>query len=83
MSTVGYYVTVRREIAGSVKVGWLLGPFETKEAAEARVTEGSRLACEFDPRMHWDAFGVARLEELCEDRALPKGVLNERMRVEA
>lgn len=75
---VGFYVTMRREAADRVKVGWLLGPYVDKETAEGRVQAARDLAYEIDPRTHWDAFGVTRVERHSE-RPLPNGVLNGRL----
>ena len=75
---VGFYVTVRREGAEKVKIGWLLGPYADKETAEAKVKPARDLAYEIDARTHWDAFGVTRVERHSE-RPLPNGVLNGRL----
>jgi hypothetical protein len=74
----GFYVTVQRQAAGGrVRTGWLLGPYDTKLEAEARVDAGRRLAYEADPRTEWDAFGVTRLV-MKPGAELPAGKLNSR-----
>lgn len=75
---VGFYVTVRRDQPHGAKVGWLLGPYADKETAEAKVKPARDLAYEIDPRTHFDAFGVTRIERHSE-RPLPPGVLNGRL----
>ncbi len=68
---IGFYCTMIR----GDKTAWLAGPFETKEAAEAKVPAAREAAYEADPRSHFDAFGVAKLD--CPNRpVLPLGVLN-------
>ena len=79
---VGFYVTVRREGAEKAKIGWLLGPYGSKEDAEAQVKPARDLAYEIDPRTHFDAFGVTRIERHSE-RPLPPGVLNGRLNAQA
>lgn len=71
---VGFYCTMIR----GDKVAWLVGPFDTKEAAEAKVPAARNAAYDVDPRSHFDAFGVTRLERP-DDRMLPRGVLNDRL----
>ena len=52
-----YYVTVR----DGGPVGFLLGPYDSHDAALANVDRGNRLAHEADARAHWYAFGTARV----------------------
>lgn len=66
---IGFYVTVIRD--HDKKVGWLLGPFNSKEDAELKIPEAREKAYASDPRSHWYAFGVTRLEA----ETLPPGVL--------
>jgi hypothetical protein len=73
----GFYVTVQRQAVGGVRTGLLLGPYDTKLEAEARVDAGRRLAYEADPFTAFDAFGVTRLV-MKPGAELPAGKLNSR-----
>ncbi len=53
----GYYVTMKR----LGRTAWLLGPYETQEAAADQVCRGRVLASEIDPWADFDAFGTAHL----------------------
>ena len=68
---VGFYVTM---IRSSKQKAWLLGPFPTKDAAEANVQTARVHMTGMDPFAHFDGFGVARLEK--RTGALPAGRLN-------
>jgi len=70
MPNVGFYVTMLR----GEKVAWLAGPFDTKEAAEARELDAMNAARDVDPWAAFDAFGVTRMER--PELALPFGRLN-------
>ncbi len=74
MDISGFYVTVIRDPGPSQKVGWLLGPYDTKESAEADVQWARNKAETIDPRTCWDAFGVTKLTRPGE-RGLPVGKL--------
>lgn len=52
----GYYVTA----LDGARVGYLLGPYATHEAALADVDLGRRLAERVDLRAAWYAYGTAR-----------------------
>lgn len=67
----GYYVTMQR----GQRTAYLLGPELTKEAAEARVPEGRRLAYDVDAFAVFDAFGVTRVK-MQPGASLPAGKLN-------
>lgn len=67
---IGFYVTMKR----AERVAWLAGPYGSKEEAESHVREASDKAIKIDPRAHWDAFGVTRVER-DGDVPLPLGVL--------
>ena len=67
----GYCVTVRR---GS-RTGYLLGPYRSKDEAEARVPDGRRLAGQADPFTAFDGFGVTHVV-MQPGALLPPGVLN-------
>jgi hypothetical protein len=56
-----FYVTVIRDPGPRQKVGWLLGPYDTKEGAESDVKWARDKAYSIDPRTHFDAFGVTKL----------------------
>jgi hypothetical protein len=58
---VGFYVTVVRDPGPRQKVGWLLGPYDTKEAAECDVVWARNKANEIDPFTAFDVFGVTKL----------------------
>lgn len=75
---IGFYVTMIRETTAAPKVAWLLGPFDSKEIAEARVADARAEAEKIDRRCVWDAFGVTRVERT-SGGPLPSGVLNERL----
>jgi len=70
---IGFYCTMLR----GERVAWLAGPFDTKQAAEARLRDAREAAEAADPWSAFDAFGVTRLERPVA--ALPYGVLNERL----
>jgi hypothetical protein len=72
---IGFYVTVIR----GQRVGWLAGPYATKEEAEGNVQAARNAAYEVDPATHWDAFGVTKLSRPDGGRPLPPGVLNNRL----
>lgn len=73
----GFYATLRRETRQGTKTAWLLGPFETKEAAEARVTDAARAAEDHDHWCAWDARGVSSITHEGATLAdLPAGRLN-------
>lgn len=71
----GFYVTVIRNPGPRQKVGVLLGPENTKAAAEALVATGRRLASAVDPWTAFDSFGVTRAV-MPAGRELPVGKLN-------
>lgn len=52
-----YYVTV---IDGE-RSNALAGPFRTHQEALNMVSETTRLACEYDAKGHWYAYGTAKL----------------------
>lgn len=54
---IGFYVSVRRADQ------WrpLLGPFDTKEQAEEKVSEGQKLAIAYDAKCCFDFFGVVKI----------------------
>lgn len=66
----GFYVTV----ADGGKVGVLLGPYGTKEAAEADVPLGKRLAESVNSRAIWYAYGVTKVT-MKPGQDLPQGRL--------
>lgn len=77
-----FYVTVIREAQPKPKVGWLAGPFATKEGAEAHVPAAREAAHVADPWTDFDAFGVTGLElaEIDPNRIYyPPGKLNSRI----
>lgn len=67
----GFYVTVRRDS----RTGFLLGPHDSKEAAEQRVPAGRKLAELVDPFTAFDGFGVTRVV-MQPGADLPPGKLN-------
>ncbi|WP_054565872.1 hypothetical protein [Frankia sp. R43] len=69
-----FYVTVLRGRA----TGCLLGPYDTREEAEANVDRANRAARELDPWCGFDAFGVTRVVPR-PGRVLPAGYLNQRI----
>ena len=71
----GFYVTVQRSCGPNVRTGYLLGPHDTKEQAEARVSLGRQLAHRVDAKTAFDAFGVTRMV-MRAGADLPAGVLN-------
>ena len=70
----GFYVTVVRDPGPRQKVGWLLGPYNTKEAAEQEVDWAMNKARDIDPWTAFDAFGVTKLT-VDGARGLPVGKL--------
>lgn len=78
MATIkGFYVTMRRETMEGVKVAWLLGPYDTHEAALGLVHTARDLAEKVDPRCAWEAFGTSSITWEAESLAgFPKGKLN-------
>lgn len=71
----GFYVTVRRAARPEPRTGFLLGPYDAREAAERNVELGRRLAREVDPFTAFDGFGVTRLV-MQPGARLPQGKLN-------
>lgn len=57
LGLVGYYVTVK----DGNQWGALLGPYDTREGAEADVPEGKRLAESVNDRAIWYGYGVTRV----------------------
>jgi hypothetical protein len=74
---VRFYVSIWDHSGG--RVGFLLGPFETHQAALDAVPEGKRKAEEVDARAFWHAFGTLRVE----GPPWPKGVLEPKEEVAA
>jgi hypothetical protein len=70
-SREGFYVTIKR----GGRTGYLLGPFASKTAAEARVGKGVQVASEADPFAAFDLFGVTRAV-MRPGAELPAGRLN-------
>lgn len=67
-----FYVTMKSELRVSI----LLGPFDTKEEAEAHVAAAQEEAIKRDPYNHFYAFGVSRIDTEALKR-IPKGILNQ------
>lgn len=65
---IGYYATVR----DGARSGLLLGPYATREVAEAHVDQAKQLAVRINRDAHWYAYGTARVDTA----ALPVGRLN-------
>lgn len=68
----GYYVTLIR----GARVGYLVGPLSSEQAARDRIPAARKVAEEIDPFTCFDLFGTARLERIGE---LPEGVLNSKV----
>ncbi|WP_226018435.1 hypothetical protein [Novosphingobium sp. FKTRR1] len=78
---VGFYVTLLREGPKGPRVSYLLGPYATRDEAESNVKRGWAEACDIDPRCHWDAHGVTRVETY--PNLMPKPVLANRIGLQA
>lgn len=70
-TTVGFYVSV---VDGG-RHGYLLGPYDTHEAALANVDRGKAGAHEVDDRAHWYGYGTCKVTA----PTLPTGRLNDRL----
>ena len=62
-----YYVSVQDGSRSSL----LSGPYNTHQEALDLVDKANDIACQFDPRAHFYAFGTARIK----DGSSPQGVL--------
>lgn len=72
----GFYVTVKRSPGTAAeRTGWLLGPYPSRQEAEAEIDRARGLAETVDPFTVFDAFGVTRLR-MQPGGVLPQGVLN-------
>lgn len=71
---VGFYVTARE----GRRVGWLLGPYRSRDAAAGNVERARLAAVEIDPWTHFAGFGATRLVGR-PGRTLPAGILNSRI----
>jgi hypothetical protein len=71
LGPLGFYVSV--EDHG--RRGLLLGPYATKAEAEARVSDGTRLAARVNDSAHWYAYGTACVQAR-PGHDLPVGRLN-------
>jgi hypothetical protein len=70
----GFYATVMLDS----RTGFLLGPYSTREAAEAEIPAAKRLAGEADPFvLDFGCFGVTR-RAVSTGQELPRGVLMDR-----
>jgi hypothetical protein len=67
-----FYVTMIR----GARIGYLAGPFATKELAEAQVPAAREEAEKVDPRSVFDAFGVTGVELAKHMTYYRPGVLN-------
>lgn len=84
METTGYYVTLRRETGGGVRVAWLAGPYATHEEALAHTRAAWAIAEDIDPRCFWDACGTASITRPGAGLAdFPRGRINDRLPPEA
>jgi SPOR domain len=70
-----YYTTVSRLTGTGRKYSYLLGPFETEEAARARIPDAKREAALVDPWTAFDLFGTCGVT----GAPYPIGVLNDRL----
>ena len=66
---IGFYVALVRD---GCKRAFLLGPYDTREAAASNVERAHDAACEVDPFCWFDEAGVLQLEA----PNLPPGRLN-------
>lgn len=86
-----FYVTVVREatvgtfrdplladqaVVTPAKRGWIAGPFDTFEDAQARVIDAKRAASAIDPFTDFDLWGVSSITKPATALDWPQGVLN-------
>lgn len=74
----GYYVTVRK----GPRTGRLLGPYTTREAADANVERARTVAIQVDSWAWFYEFGTVRIATQ-RGRALPPGRFNALIGLEA